>query len=202
MRHQPPCRPATLPLCRKACTVTSPNLLRPLPGGRCLPAFTRRRAITRIFFRRLRACLGLTSRGLTSGGLTSGGRATAILRSSRSGHGAPPAQSLSHPRPYGSAFFGHAHRGKAQGNNQQGKCCQHQGQGLNSQGKGSHNGKGNQRPLARKQTALSTGGAYLNKKALPGFPWVADLLMSFPEGTNEGYGPIFSDSRADRALVC
>ena len=37
---------------------------------------------------------------------------------------------------------------------------------------------------------------------LPGFPWVADLLMSFPEGTNEGYGPIFSDSRADRALVC
>ena len=39
-------------------------------------------------------------------------------------------------------------------------------------------------------------------KALPGFPWVADLLMSFPEGTNEGYGPIFSDSRADRALVC
>ena len=38
--------------------------------------------------------------------------------------------------------------------------------------------------------------------ALPGFPWVADLLMSFPEGTNEGYGPIFSDSRADRALVC
>ena len=40
------------------------------------------------------------------------------------------------------------------------------------------------------------------KVALPGFPWVADLLMSFPEGTNEGYGPIFSDSRADRALVC
>ena len=40
------------------------------------------------------------------------------------------------------------------------------------------------------------------KKALPGFPWVADLLMSFPEGTNEGYGPIFSDSGADRALVC
>ena len=40
------------------------------------------------------------------------------------------------------------------------------------------------------------------KLALPGFPWVADLLMSFPEGTNEGYGPIFSDSRADRALVC
>ena len=40
------------------------------------------------------------------------------------------------------------------------------------------------------------------KEALPGFPWVADLLMSFPEGTNEGYGPIFSDSRADRALVC
>ena len=39
-------------------------------------------------------------------------------------------------------------------------------------------------------------------QALPGFPWVADLLMSFPEGTNEGYGPIFSDSRADRALVC
>ena len=37
---------------------------------------------------------------------------------------------------------------------------------------------------------------------LPGFPWVADLLMSFPEGTNEGYGPIFSDSGADRALVC
>ena len=42
----------------------------------------------------------------------------------------------------------------------------------------------------------------LSEKALPGFPWVADLLMSFPEGTNEGYGPIFSDSRADRALVC
>ena len=42
----------------------------------------------------------------------------------------------------------------------------------------------------------------LKKLALPGFPWVADLLMSFPEGTNEGYGPIFSDSRADRALVC
>ena len=40
------------------------------------------------------------------------------------------------------------------------------------------------------------------EKALPGFPWVADLLMSFPEGTNEGYGPIFSDSGADRALVC
>ena len=39
-------------------------------------------------------------------------------------------------------------------------------------------------------------------RVLPGFPWVADLLMSFPEGTNEGYGPIFSDSRADRALVC
>ena len=43
---------------------------------------------------------------------------------------------------------------------------------------------------------------YVEKTALPGFPWVADLLMSFPEGTNEGYGPIFSDSRADRALVC
>ena len=42
----------------------------------------------------------------------------------------------------------------------------------------------------------------LMQLALPGFPWVADLLMSFPEGTNEGYGPIFSDSRADRALVC
>ena len=42
----------------------------------------------------------------------------------------------------------------------------------------------------------------LKNEALPGFPWVADLLMSFPEGTNEGYGPIFSDSRADRALVC
>ena len=42
----------------------------------------------------------------------------------------------------------------------------------------------------------------ISKMALPGFPWVADLLMSFPEGTNEGYGPIFSDSRADRALVC
>lgn len=42
----------------------------------------------------------------------------------------------------------------------------------------------------------------LKSAALPGFPWVADLLMSFPEGTNEGYGPIFSDSRADRALVC
>ena len=41
-----------------------------------------------------------------------------------------------------------------------------------------------------------------NYLVLPGFPWVADLLMSFPEGTNEGYGPIFSDSRADRALVC
>lgn len=43
---------------------------------------------------------------------------------------------------------------------------------------------------------------YPKMLALPGFPWVADLLMSFPEGTNEGYGPIFSDSRADRALVC
>ena len=43
---------------------------------------------------------------------------------------------------------------------------------------------------------------YIEILALPGFPWVADLLMSFPEGTNEGYGPIFSDSRADRALVC
>ena len=47
-----------------------------------------------------------------------------------------------------------------------------------------------------------TGGMALIYLALPGFPWVADLLMSFPEGTNEGYGPIFSDSRADRALVC
>lgn len=48
-----------------------------------------------------------------------------------------------------------------------------------------------------------SGGVHLFKnEALPGFPWVADLLMSFPEGTNEGYGPIFSDSRADRALVC
>ena len=45
-------------------------------------------------------------------------------------------------------------------------------------------------------------GQEILKEALPGFPWVADLLMSFPEGTNEGYGPIFSDSRADRALVC
>ena len=45
-------------------------------------------------------------------------------------------------------------------------------------------------------------GGMFNFKVLPGFPWVADLLMSFPEGTNEGYGPIFSDSRADRALVC
>lgn len=43
---------------------------------------------------------------------------------------------------------------------------------------------------------------YFHFLALPGFPWVADLLMSFPEGTNEGYGPIFSDSGADRALVC
>ena len=50
----------------------------------------------------------------------------------------------------------------------------------------------NRRRLQRHKKAL----------ALPGFPWVADLLMSFPEGTNEGYGPIFSDSRADRALVC
>ena len=46
------------------------------------------------------------------------------------------------------------------------------------------------------------GSVSLTDLALPGFPWVADLLMSFPEGTNEGYGPIFSDSRADRALVC
>ena len=45
-------------------------------------------------------------------------------------------------------------------------------------------------------------GGHATILALPGFPWVADLLMSFPEGTNEGYGPIFSDSRADRALVC
>lgn len=45
-------------------------------------------------------------------------------------------------------------------------------------------------------------GAKVKFLALPGFPWVADLLMSFPEGTNEGYGPIFSDSGADRALVC
>ncbi len=45
-------------------------------------------------------------------------------------------------------------------------------------------------------------GIVFEKQALPGFPWVADLLMSFPEGTNEGYGPIFSDSRTDRALVC
>ena len=44
--------------------------------------------------------------------------------------------------------------------------------------------------------------SWITKLALPGFPWVADLLMSFPEGTNEGYGPIFSDSGADRALVC
>ena len=52
-------------------------------------------------------------------------------------------------------------------------------------------------------TSISMAAARSFKKmALPGFPWVADLLMSFPEGTNEGYGPIFSDSRADRALVC
>lgn len=52
--------------------------------------------------------------------------------------------------------------------------------------------------------AAETTGVYAGLKfmALPGFPWVADLLMSFPEGTNEGYGPIFSDSGADRALVC
>ena len=37
---------------------------------------------------------------------------------------------------------------------------------------------------------------------LPGFPWVADLLMSFGEDTNEGHGPVFPDSWADRALVC
>ena len=51
-------------------------------------------------------------------------------------------------------------------------------------------------------TMRSTFSANLKNVALPGFPWVADLLMSFPEGTNEGYGPIFSDSGADRALVC
>ena len=54
----------------------------------------------------------------------------------------------------------------------------------------------------KKICALGKGHAYIIIEALPGFPWVADLLMSFPEGTNEGYGPIFSDSRADRALVC
>lgn len=53
------------------------------------------------------------------------------------------------------------------------------------------------------QAYFKLKGVQYNKIwALPGFPWVADLLMSFPEGTNEGYGPIFSDSRADRALVC
>ena len=50
--------------------------------------------------------------------------------------------------------------------------------------------------------AVVVAHSSFKKMALPGFPWVADLLMSFPEGTNEGYGPIFSDSRADRALVC
>ena len=49
---------------------------------------------------------------------------------------------------------------------------------------------------------LWRAGEVRTRAALPGFPWVADLLMSFPEGTNEGYGPIFSDSGADRALVC
>ena len=39
-------------------------------------------------------------------------------------------------------------------------------------------------------------------QVLPGFPWVADLLMSFGEDTNEGHGPVFPDSWADRALVC
>ena len=52
------------------------------------------------------------------------------------------------------------------------------------------------------QISIINKNALMTKEALPGFPWVADLLMSFPEGTNEGYGPIFSDSRADRALVC
>ena len=55
---------------------------------------------------------------------------------------------------------------------------------------------------SRKLISTSRVEEPYKKGALPGFPWVADLLMSFPEGTNEGYGPIFSDSRADRALVC
>ena len=42
----------------------------------------------------------------------------------------------------------------------------------------------------------------LISSVLPGFPWVADLLMSFGEDTNEGHGPVFPDSWADRALVC
>ena len=53
-----------------------------------------------------------------------------------------------------------------------------------------------------KISSLEFGERIIDILVLPGFPWVADLLMSFPEGTNEGYGPIFSDSRADRALVC
>ena len=37
---------------------------------------------------------------------------------------------------------------------------------------------------------------------LPGFPWVADRLWSFPEDAHEGHGPVFSDSRFERALGC
>ena len=36
---------------------------------------------------------------------------------------------------------------------------------------------------------------------LPGFPWVAEELWFSPEDADEGHGPVFSDSRLERALV-
>lgn len=55
---------------------------------------------------------------------------------------------------------------------------------------------------ANKFDLLMGFGRALDLVVLPGFPWVADLLMSFGEDTNEGHGPVFPDSWADRALVC
>ena len=45
-------------------------------------------------------------------------------------------------------------------------------------------------------------GYAFEKRVLPTFPWVGDRIWSSPEGDHEGHGPVFSDSGAERPVVC
>jgi len=83
------------------------------------------------------------------------------LRLVRSRNTAPAAKGFIHPSPHGPAFFWHAYCGKTQGYHQQGKRGQYKGQSLSRKGKGRHSGKGNQRPLACKQSAARASRAHL-----------------------------------------
>ncbi|MBF0480621.1 MAG: hypothetical protein HQK81_11645 [Desulfovibrionaceae bacterium] len=45
-------------------------------------------------------------------------------------------------------------------------------------------------------------GGKVDKLVLQVFPLVANRLKSSPEGTHEGRGPVFADSRPGRVMVC